>query len=212
MSAPVANSMMSVICLIFCQIPISHNQFKTSLPTSGFKLHYQSGPKSIIATCRVLWSELNFANSSFHNNLKQVLCLSFLPEFQNVNSLDSIFLSCLFWEEPLYGEKNVFFECPLYSLPQDCSSFVDISQTESNSVLQRKRLVSSPGARQLPTVLFLRVGIIEPKCQGAALFSVDILNSDCLLPFFLAWAVFVPPVMIWLQKIQWLNLRKSSKF
>lgn len=41
-------------------------------------------------------------------------------------------------------------------------------------------LVSSPGAWQLPAVLPLRVGVMKPKCRGAALFSVDICSSDCL--------------------------------
>lgn len=58
---------------------------------------------------KVLWSELNFANSSFHNHLKQVLCLYFLPEFHKVKSLHSIFLNLSLWQEPLYGDKKYFW-------------------------------------------------------------------------------------------------------
>lgn len=47
------------------------------------------------------------------------------------------------------------------------------------------------------------------KCQEVALFSVDILNSDCLL---CPGSVFVPPVMTGLQKIQWPIFGNSSKF
>lgn len=47
------------------------------------------------------------------------------------------------------------------------------------------------------------------KCQEVALFPADILNSDCLLCL---GSVFVPPVMIGLQKIQWPIFGKSSKF
>jgi len=60
--------------------------------------------------------------------------------------------------------KNIIFECPSYSLPRDWSSFTDVSQTENNLVLWRKRFVSFPGAWQIPTVLLVRVHIMKPKC------------------------------------------------
>lgn len=44
-------------------------------------------------------------------------------------------------------------------------------------------LALPPGAWQLPDVLPLRVGVMKTKCRGAELFSVDILNNDCLSPY-----------------------------
>lgn len=85
------------------------------------------------------------------------------------------------FEKSHFVGKKIIFLCPLCSLPQD-SSFIDISQAENNSVLQRKMLASSPGTWQLPDVLPLGVGVMKTKCWRAALLSVDNLDDDCLPP------------------------------
>lgn len=159
MSVPVVNSTMSVIWLT---LPGTHFSQSVWDFITCLWIRAHSGPKSVITTCRVLWSERNFAIGSFHNHLKRVLCLPFLPEFQNTNSPLSIFISL--------GEATIIFQWPLYSLPQDRSSFIDIPQ--------RKGWFHRLGPGSF-SVLHLRVGIREPKYQGAALFSVDILHSDC---------------------------------
>lgn len=197
---------MSVICQVFCKMLVPHNHFKTSFPTSGLRLHYQSGPKPIISICGIVWN--NVIRVEFckylHNNLKQVLCLCFLPEFQNANSIDPD-LKLRFEKSFIRGEKwfNLLF-IPfrrLMFIYRDVLGKITKFFTEEGSFISWGMAASCCFAPE--------GGCEGVKCQEVALFSADILNSDCLLCL---GSVFVPPVMIGLQKIQWPIFGKSSKF